>query len=168
MGRYEDFARITEAALRHACAALALPCDDAKSARLLQAYGHLATFPEVPDALRRLGGIRLAILSNGSPGMLREVVANSGLGDLILDVLSVDELGIYKPAPQVYRLAVDRLGAPAPAIGFVSSNGWDAAGAKSFGFRTFWVNRAGAPRDGLGFAPDHQLGSRGARPPLVG
>jgi 2-haloacid dehalogenase len=168
MGRYEDFARITEAALRHACAALALPCDDAKSARLLQAYGHLATFPEVPDALRRLGGIRLAILSNGSPGMLREVVANSGLGDLILDVLSVDELGIYKPAPQVYRLAVDRLGAPAPAIGFVSSNGWDAAGAKSFGFRTFWVNRAGAPRDGLGFAPDHQLGSLAELPPLVG
>jgi 2-haloacid dehalogenase len=168
MGRYEDFARITEAALRHACAALALPCDDAKSARLLQAYGHLATFSEVPDALRRLGGIRLAILSNGSPGMLREVVANSGLGDLILDVLSVDELGIYKPAPQVYRLAVDRLGAPAPAIGFVSSNGWDAAGAKSFGFRTFWVNRAGAPRDGLGFAPDHQLGSLAELPPLVG
>ncbi|MGH8695975.1 MAG: HAD-IA family hydrolase, partial [Burkholderiales bacterium] len=93
---------------------------------------------------------------------------NSGLGELIPDVLSVDELRIYKPAPQVYRLAVDRLGAPAPAIGFVSSNGWDAAGAKSFGFRTFWVNRAGAPRDGLGSAPDHELASLAELPALVG
>jgi 2-haloacid dehalogenase len=168
MGRYEDFARVTEAGLRYACAALQLPCDDAKCARLLQAYLSLATFPEVTDTLRKLRGIKLAILSNGAPAMLRDVVSNSGLGGLIPDVLSVDELQIYKPAPQVYQLAVDRLGAPAQAIGFVSSNGWDAAGAKSFGFRTFWVNRAGAPRDGLGFAPDHELGSLAELPTLVG
>ena len=168
MGRYEDFARVTEAGLRYACAALQLPCDDAKCARLLQAYLNLATFPEVADTLRQLRGIKLAILSNGAPAMLRDVVSNSGLGGLIPDVLSVDELKIYKPAPQVYQLAVDRLGAPAQAIGFVSSNGWDAAGAKSFGFRTFWVNRAGAPRDGLGFAPDHELGSLAELPTLVG
>jgi 2-haloacid dehalogenase len=168
MGRYEDFARVTEAGLRYACAALQLPCDDAKCARLLQAYLNLATFPEVADTLRQLRGIKLAILSNGAPAMLRDVVSNSGLGGLIPDVLSVDELQIYKPAPQVYQLAVDRLGAPAQAIGFVSSNGWDAAGAKSFGFRTFWVNRAGAPRDGLGFAPDHELGSLAELPTLVG
>ena len=167
MGRYEDFARVTEAGLRYACAALQLPCDDAKCARLLQAYLNLATFPEVADTLRQLRGIKLAILSNGAPAMLRDVVSNSGLGGLIPDVLSVDELQIYKPAPQVYQLAVDRLGAPAQAIGFVSSNGWDAAGAKSFGFRTFWVNRAGAPRDGLGFAPDHELGSLAELPTLV-
>ena len=167
MGRYEDFARVTEAGLRYACAALQLPCDDAKCARLLQAYLNLATFPEVADTLRKLHGIKLAILSNGAPAMLRDVVSNSGLGGLIPDVLSVDELKIYKPAPQVYQLAVDRLGAPAQAIGFVSSNGWDAAGAKSFGFRTFWVNRAGAPLDGLGFAPDHELGSLAELPTLV-
>ncbi len=168
MGRYEDFARVTEAGLRYACAALQLPYDDAKRDRLLRAYRHLETFPEVTEALRKLGGIKLAILSNGAPAMLRDVVSNSGLGELIPDVLSVDELRIYKPAPQVYRLAVDRLGAPAPAIGFVSSNGWDAAGAKSFGFRTFWVNRAGAPRDGLGSAPDHELASLAELPALVG
>jgi 2-haloacid dehalogenase len=168
MGRYEDFARVTEAGLRYACAALQLPCDDAKCARLLQAYLSLATFPEVTDTLRKLRGIKLAILSNGAPAMLRDVVSNSGLGGLIPDVLSVDELKIYKPAPQVYQLAVDRLGAPAQAIGFVSSNCWDAAGAKSFGFRTFWVNRAGAPLDGLGFAPDHELGSLAELPTLVG
>ncbi|MGH8683144.1 MAG: haloacid dehalogenase type II [Burkholderiales bacterium] len=168
MGRYEDFARVTEAGLRYACAALQLPYDDAKRDRLLRAYRHLETFPEVTEALRKLGGIKLAILSNGAPAMLRDVVSNSGLGELIPDVLSVDELRIYKPAPQVYRLAVDRLGAPAQAIGFVSSNGWDAAGAKSFGFRTFWVNRAGAPRDGLGSAPDHELASLAELPALVG
>jgi 2-haloacid dehalogenase len=168
MGRYEDFARVTEAGLRYACAALQLPCDDAKCARLLQAYLNLATFPEVADTLRQLRGIKLAILSNGAPAMLRDVVSNSGLGGLIPDVLSVDELQIYKPAPQVYQLAVDRLGAPATAIGFVSSNCWDAAGAKSFGFRTFWVNRAGAPLDGLGFAPDHELRSLAELPTLVG
>ncbi len=168
MRRYEDFGRVTEAALRYACAALQLPYDDAKRDRLLRAYLHLGTFPEVTDTLRRLRGIKLAILSNGAPAMLRDVVSNSGLEGLIPDVLSVDELQIYKPAPRVYQLAVDRLGAPASAIGFVSSNGWDAAGAKSFGFRTFWVNRTGAPRDGLGFAPDHELDSLAELPALVG
>ena len=159
MGRYEGFDRVTEAALRYACAALKLPCNEAKRERLMRAYRHLATFPEVAGALGKLRGIRLAILSNGAPAMLRELVSNSGLTAVIADVLSVDELRIYKPSPKVYQLAVDRLGAPAASLGFVSSNGWDVAGAKSFGFRTFWVNRAGAPRDELGFAPDHELGS---------
>ena len=168
MGRYEDFARVTDAGLCYACAALKLPYDDAKRDRLMQAYLHLGTFPEVKETLRKLDGIKLAILSNGAPAMLRDVVSNSGLAALIPDVLSVDELKIYKPTPQVYQLAVDRLGAPAQAIGFVSSNGWDAAGAKSFGFRTFWVNRAGAPLDGLGFAPDHELGSLAELPTLLG
>ena len=168
MGRYEDFVRVTEASLRYACAALKLPYDDAKRERLMRAYLHLATFPEVKDALGELRGIRLAILSNGGPAMLRDLVTNSGLAALIPDVLSVDELKIYKPSPKVYQLAVDRLGVPAASIGFVSSNGWDAVGAKSFGFRTFWVNRAGAPRDELGFAPDHELGSLTELPALLG
>ena len=168
MGRYEDFTRVTEAGLRYACAALQLPYDDAKRDRLMRAYLHLGTFPEVEETLHKLRGIKLAILSNGAPAMLRDVVSNSGLAALRPDVLSVDELKIYKPAPQVYQLAVDRLGVPAKAIGFVSSNCWDAAGAKSFGFRTFWVNRAGAPLDGLGFAPDHELGSLAELPALVG
>jgi 2-haloacid dehalogenase len=169
MGRYEDFARVTEAGLRYACAALGVPYDDGRRDRLMQAYLRLATFPEVQETLRALQGrgVRLAILSNGAPAMLRGVVAASGLDALIPDVLSVDELAIYKPAPAVYQLAVDRLGVPATAIGFVSSNCWDAAGARSFGFRTYWVNRAGAPLDGLGHAPDHELRSLAALPALV-
>jgi 2-haloacid dehalogenase len=167
MDRYADFAHVTEGALQYACAALGLPYDDAKRARLMRAYLHLAPFPDVKDALARLRGIELAILSNGAPPMLQDLVANTGVAALIPHVLSVDEVRIYKPAPKVYQLAVERLGVPAKAIGFVSSNGWDAAGAKAFGFRTFWVNRAGAPTDPLGVAPDHVLGSLADLPGLV-
>jgi 2-haloacid dehalogenase len=167
MGRYEDFAHVTEAALRYACASLKLEYDDAKRARLMQAYLRLATFPEVGDALRRLRGIRLAILSNGSPAMLEPVVLNAGLHGVITDVLSVDEAKIFKPDPRVYQIAVDRLGVPAKAIGFVSSNCWDAIGAKAFGFRTFWINRAGAPVDETGPRPDHELRSLAELPGLV-
>ncbi len=168
MGRYEDFSHVTESALRYACAGLKLPLDDARCAQLLKGYLHLATFPEVTEALGRLRGIRLAILSNGSPAMLEPVVFNAGLHGLITDVLSVDEAKIFKPDPRVYRIAVDRLGVPAKAIGFVSSNCWDAIGAKAFGFRTFWVNRAGAPVDELGVRPDHELASLADLPGLVG
>ena len=167
MGRYEDFAHVTESALRYACAALALPFDDAKRARLMRGYLHLATFPEVKGALGRLRGIELAILSNGAPAMLQDLVTNAGLSGVIPHVLSVDEVHIYKPSPKVYQLAVDRLGVPVKAVGFVSSNGWDAAGAKAFGFRTYWVNRAGAPVDPLGAAPDHVIGSLAELPALV-
>jgi 2-haloacid dehalogenase len=167
MGRYEDFAHVTESALGYACAALALPLGDAQRARLLKAYLHLAAFPEVADALRRLHGTRLAILSNGSPAMLEPVVFNAGLHGLITDVLSVDAVKIFKPDPRVYRIAVDRLGVPAKAIGFVSSNCWDAIGAKAFGFRTFWVNRSGAPVDRMGLEPDHVVSSLADLPALV-
>lgn len=167
MGRYEDFAHVTEAGIRYACAALALPFDDAKRGRLMRAYLHLATFPEVKESLGRLRGIELAILSNGAPAMLQDLVTNAGLSGTIPHVLSVDEVHIYKPSPKVYQLAVDRLGVPVKAIGFVSSNGWDAAGAKAFGFRTYWVNRAGAPVDPLGVAPDHVIGSLAELPALV-
>jgi 2-haloacid dehalogenase len=167
MGRYEDFAGVTEASLRHACRVLGLPYDDQKLARLMDAYLHLETFPEVRESLAQLRNIKLAILSNGAPVMLAAVVANNGLGALISDVLSVDPLQIYKPSPKVYQLAVDELEIGADQIGFVSSNCWDALGAKSFGFRTFWVNRAGMPVDGLGFMPDHEIRSLAELPGLV-
>ncbi len=167
MGRYEDFARVTDAGLRYACAALELTYDDRRREQLLGAYLRLAPFPEVNAALGKLRGLKLAILSNGAPAMLEALVANSGLAELFTAVLSVDELRIYKPAPKVYQLAVDRLGVSVAAIGFVSSNCWDAAGARSFGLRTFWVNRGGQPLDPLGFAPDHELRSLAELPALV-
>ena len=94
-------------------------------------------------------------------------MAHAGLGRLIGTVLSVDSRKIYKPAPAVYRLAVERLRTPRSAIGFVSSNGWDACGAKAFGFRTFWINRSGAPLDALGAVPDHVIRSLDELPALV-
>ena len=155
MQRYVPFSQVTREALAYACAALGL--DSAPhAAALMEEYLHLAPFPEVPAALERLK-MKRAILSNGSPDLLDPLVRNSGLR--FDAVLSVDELKIYKPAPQVYELAVKRLGVPKERIGFVSSNCWDALGAKSYGFTVYWVNRTGAPVDGLGFTPDAQVKS---------
>lgn len=167
MGRYEDFARVTGDALAYACAALALPLDAASEKRLLDAYRRLSLFPEVRDALSALSPRRLAILSNGAPEMLAAVVRHADLDALIPDVLSVDALRVYKPDPRVYALAVDALGTPAGRIGFVSANGWDAAGAKAFGLRVFWVNRAQAPAETLGLPPDHVITTLAELPPLV-
>jgi 2-haloacid dehalogenase len=169
MRRYEDFERITGASLSHACRALGLPLDEGHRDSLMSAYLRLSTFPEVPGALATLkvSKLKLAILSNGSPAMLRPLVAAAGLGSQIKTIISVDARKIYKPAPAVYRLAVERLRTPKTAVGFVSSNCWDACGAKSFGFRTFWINRNGAPVDELGATPDHVIGSLGELPALI-
>lgn len=153
MNRYEDFDQVTAKALRFACRALNLPYEEIQQTQLLAAYLHLETYPEVKQALAALAGYPLAILSNGSPPMLEPLVANAGLQGTFAHVLSVDELKIYKPSPQVYRLAVNKLGLEPAAIGFVSSNSFDIVGATAFGLRTFWVNRAANPLDELGFVP---------------
>jgi 2-haloacid dehalogenase len=169
MRRYEDFTRVTEAGLRYACAALGVELNDERRGRLKDAYLRLSPFPEVSEALATLKQkkLRLAILSNGSPAMLRPLVKNAGLREAFHAVVSVDELKVYKPAPAVYRLAVEKLHVPKQAIGFVSSNCWDACGAKAFGFTTFWINRGGAPPDDLGAVPDHIVTSLAELPALV-
>lgn len=155
MRRYEPFSRVTREALAYACEALGLALDEARSQALMEQYLRLALFPDVRDALSQLKGHKLAILTNGSPDMIDPLVAQSGLA--FDAVLSVDPLGVYKPAPEVYQLAVDRLGVAPAQVGFVSSNCWDALGAKAFGFNVNWINRAGAPVDRLGFKPDRIL-----------
>jgi len=155
MGRYAPFSAVTRDALAHAGEALGLELAREGADALMAEYLSLDPYAEVPKAFSSLVGIKKAILSNGSPDLLGPLVAHSGLE---LDaVISVDELGVYKPAPQVYALAVRRLEVPKERIGFVSSNCWDALGAKSFGFSVFWVNRARAPLDRLGFQPDRVL-----------
>ncbi len=126
----------------------------------MQEYLALRLLPAARDALEKRSKVRLAILSNGSPDMLDPLVAQSGLR--FDAVLSVDALKVYKPAPAVYAYAAERLGLPKEDIGFVSSNCWDALGAKAFGFRVFWINRARAPLDRLGFAPDETIHSLAA------
>jgi len=155
MQRYAPFSQVTREALAYSCTALGLSHREHEEA-LMAEYVHLAPFPEVKAALERLK-MKRAILSNGSPDLLDPLVRNSGLK--FDAVLSVDELKIYKPAPQVYELAVKRLKVAKERIGFVSSNCWDAIGAKSFGFRVYWINRSGAPLDRLGFTPDEQVKS---------
>jgi 2-haloacid dehalogenase len=157
MRRYLPFSAVTREALAYACEALKLALDQTRANALMDEYLKLAAYPDVPAALQRLAGRKLAILSNGSPDMLDPLVRHSGLK--FDAVLSVDEVGIFKPAPQVYQLAVDRLGVAQERIGFVSSNCWDALGAKSFGFRVYWINRLKAPVDQLGFQPDAIVGS---------
>jgi 2-haloacid dehalogenase len=168
MGRHADFARVTADALDFALEAAGID-DPPLRARLLDLYDRLAAYPEARDALARLraSGLRLAILSNGSPRMLASAVESAGLGDLLEATLSVEEVGIYKPAPQVYRLATERLGVAPGEILFVSANGWDAAGGKAFGFRVAWVDRAGQPAERLGLPPDAVVRSLAELPALV-
>jgi len=155
MQRYVPFSQVTREALAYSCEALGLSLRSHEEA-LMAEYLRLTPFPEVAAALERLK-VKRAILSNGSPDLLEPLVRNSGLK--FDAVLSVDELKIYKPAPQVYELAVNGLQVPKERIGFVSSNCWDALGAKSYGFRVYWINRGGAPLDRLGFTPDEQVKS---------
>lgn len=156
MGRYDDFAAVTRDALDWALDALQLAAAPAARASLLHAYRTLATFPEVRGALATLGARRrLAILSNGHPDMLDAVVDANELRVYFGErVFSVHEAGVYKPDPRVYALAAAGLELPAAEIGFVSANGWDAAGARTYGMRAWWVNRAGAPLERLGAPPE--------------
>ena len=152
MQRYAPFSTVTREALAYACEALGLELTVERMEALMAEYNMLVTYPDVDNALERLKRTKLAILSNGSPDMLGPLVRSSGLS--FDAVISVDELKIYKPAPQVYGLAVSRLNVPKERIGFISSNCWDALGARSFGFTAYWINRGGTPLDRLGFNPD--------------
>jgi len=157
MGRYEDFWAVTEEALRFALRRLGIAASEAHVKTLMDAYLTLACFPDVRDALPRLEGVPLGILSNGSPRMLEAAVRSSGLGDTFQHVLSVDAVKIFKPSPRVYELGPRAFGVPAGEILFVSSNGWDVAGAKSFGYRTCWCNRQRAPAEALGVTADYEV-----------
>ena len=168
MNRYEDFWQVTGAALRFSCASLKLPCGDEHHKKLMQEYLRLKAFPDVHDALAELRGKRLFILSNGTPGMLEPLVKNAGMDGAFSGLLSVDAVKIYKPSPRVYELAVKETGLKKNAIGFVSSNGWDIAGAASYGFRTFWINRGGAAVEELGVRPSAILTTLAGLPALCG
>ena len=157
MQRYVPFSTVTREALAYACETLGLELDRVREEALMQEYLRLATYPDVQETLKKLRSRKQAILSNGSPDMLLPLVGHSGLR--FDAVISVDELKIYKPAPQVYELAVRKLNTEKTRIAFVSSNCWDAIGAKSYGFQVYWINRARAPVDRLGFRPDAILGS---------
>jgi 2-haloacid dehalogenase len=168
-GRHVNFLQVTSDALDFSLAAFRLT-DPALHARLMSLYNCLECFPEVPAMLARLkaAGMKTAILSNGSSDMLATALAHSQIAHLFDAVLSVDEVGVYKPHPKVYQLAVDRLGVAPGAISFQSSNGWDAYAAAAFGMRVVWCNRYGQPPERLPGRPEVIVHSLAELPALVG
>jgi 2-haloacid dehalogenase len=154
MERYQDFWDVTEAALHAAVTQLKIQASDAGLDGLMQAYLRLSAFPDVAKALDALQGAPLAILSNGSPKMLDPAVDHNGLASCFAEIISVDRVRTYKPSPKVYALAPEVLGFPPDEILFVSSNSWDVAGAKSFGYKVCWCNRSQGHMEHLGFSAD--------------
>ncbi len=169
MGQFEDFWIITSNALDFAMAQHRID-DPALRARLMELYLQLDAFPEVPAVLARLrkDGIKTAILSNGSRSMLVSAAKSAGVYSLFDQILSVDDVGVFKPHPSVYQLAVDRMKLPADRIAFQSSNGWDAHGATVFGFRTVWVNRTAQPPEHLAGTPHAEIRTLDDLPELLG
>jgi 2-haloacid dehalogenase len=168
MGRHADFWQVTGDALDYALACTGT--DAGLREPLMQAYLALDAYPEVPDVLRRLreGGLKTAILSNGEPRMLEAGARSAAIDGLLDAILSVEDVGIFKPHPKVYQLAVDRMGARADQIAFQSSNAWDVSGAGTFGLRAVWINRLGMPPERLPGAPEHELRDLSGLPALLG
>lgn len=158
-GSHCDFWQITQDGLDWALEAVGLDGDPALREALLALYWELSAYPEVPGMLAELSqaGKTCAILSNGSPAMLDGAVQSAGLGGFLKDVISVEEVQVFKPARAVYDLVGQRLGVQPDEVLFVSSNGWDAASAAAYGFTTAWVNRAREPVDRLPARPHHVL-----------
>ena len=167
---HTDFWEVTQDGLDWALEATGLDGNPALRKRLLDLYWELQAYPEVPDMLRALkaAGKQTAILSNGSPAMLDGAVQSAGIGDVLDDVLSVESVGIFKPDSRVYDLVPERFGCAKDEVLFVSSNGWDAAGASGYGFVTAWVNRSGEPMDRLPWRPAHVLSDLTSIPELAG
>jgi 2-haloacid dehalogenase len=156
VNRYADFERVTEESLAYATDALKLDLTRAKRERLLSAHFVLKAWPEVAPALSKLKetGARLAILSNLTPNMLRGCINTAGLDGMFEAILSTDAARTFKPDPRAYQLGVDAFNLPREEILFVAFAGWDAIGAKLFGYPTFWVNRSGLPPERFGAPPD--------------
>ena len=167
---HTDFWQVTQDGLDWALEKTGHHGDAALRERLLALYWELQAYPEVPKMLHTLksAGLTTGILSNGSPDMLAGAVQSAGIADVLDDSLSVQSVGIFKPDARVYDLVGQRFDCRKDEVLFVSSNGWDAAGAAGYGFRTVWVNRAGEPVDRLPWTPDTILNDLTGIPGLAG
>lgn len=146
MHRYEDFSVITRDSLAYTLRCLGLHADPAAFSRIMDKYLHLDLYPDALAALSQMQDRRLAILSNGSTGMLHALVNNSGLDKVLDATISIDRARMFKPSPQAYGLVEQTLGVRPADVLFVSSNPFDACGAKAFGFRVAWIERV-TPED---------------------
>jgi 2-haloacid dehalogenase len=191
MGRYEDFSVITRESLNYTLKILGLTYDAAIFDRIMDKYVHLDLYPDARQALAALKGRKLAILSNGSSDMLNALVENTGLHTVLDATISIDSKRIFKPSPEAYTLIEEKLGVKPNEVLFVSSNPWDAIGAKAFGLNVAWIERVTpeamaslckksdvvAPltmfkairmqMDEMGLQPDHRIGALTDLPPLI-
>jgi 2-haloacid dehalogenase len=179
MQEYEDFWVVTGAALDFALRAAGVELSDAVREPLMENYLHLDPYPEAQEALAALARHKLAILSNGSPKMLQELVRNSGLDRWIEAAISIDSVRAYKPHRSCYALVEPVLGVPKDEVLFVSSNSFDVTGAKAFGFQVAWIDRSGGSvpatmfgmlrgrAEELGHAPDHTVSALTDLPELL-
>lgn len=168
-GQHTDFWQVTKDALDFAMDSLKIG-DENTHHHLMNLYLSISAFPEVAETLSTLKkrGIRLAILSNGSPKMLQAATSNAGIGDLFEAILSVEEVGVFKPHPSVYQLVPDRLKVRKEQVCFMSSNSWDAWSAKSFGFNVLWCNRFGQVAERIPGTPDGEIGDLSRLPDMIG
>ncbi|MCG8490437.1 MAG: haloacid dehalogenase type II [Sneathiellales bacterium] len=166
---YVEFWQVTEQALEFALQTAEISDNQLKK-ELMELYLQLDAYPEVAEVLKSLkaAGIKTAILSNGSPAMLQSAVENAGIAESLDAVLSVDDLGVYKPHPSVYQLAVDKLDVAARHVSFQSSNGWDAYSARDFGFNVLWCNRFGQAPENIPSTPDQQITDLKQMLPILG
>ena len=167
-GQHTDFWQVTQDALDYALEAVGVP-DAPLRQRLLDLYFELEAYPEVPVVLNRLkaAGLRTGILSNGAPEMLTAAIRFARLRQRLDAVLSVEDVGVFKPARPVYDLVGERFGCVPGDVLFVSSNGWDAAAAAGYGFVTAWVNRMRTPRERLWAEPDYEMNDLSGIPSLA-
>jgi 2-haloacid dehalogenase len=192
MRRYEDFSVVTRESLAYTLRCLGLKHDAQMFERIMEKYLHLDLYPDAAATLAAMQGRKLAILSNGSPDMLNALVRNSGLSHVLDATISVDSKRIFKPSPDAYALIESTLGVAPAQVLFVSSNPWDACGAKAFGLNVAWIERVTpeamaraceisdlmpplimfkalrTQMDELGLAPDHRIGALAELPKLVG
>lgn len=169
MGTHADFWQVTGEALDFSLAATGID-NPALREKLMALYRELDAFEEVRETLRALqqANMKTAILSNGAPEMLDAAVKANGLESLLDDVQSVEDVGVFKPDPRVYQMSVDRLGVAKENICFMSSNGWDAAGAASFGFKVVWINRYNQPVEHLPARPHMVIDTLRPLPKILG
>jgi 2-haloacid dehalogenase len=169
MDRYRDFWSVTEDALTYSARSLNLDLTPDKRAELMESYLHLAAFPDVQPGLHALKeiGVRLAILSNGEPRMLRAAVESAEIGDLFDCIVSVDSVKIFKPSPRVYDLLASELKLDKAEIGFVSSNNWDVNGASSAGLTALWIRRSNEIPEELGYGATRIIAAVTDLPPVA-
>jgi len=153
-GQYVPFSQVTQDALRYTLLELKLHVTEEQITTLMETYLTLDVYPEVSSVLETMAHKRLVVFSNGSHDMLDPLIEQSGLADRFEHLVSVDDIKQYKPAPASYMHALNTLGLKREEILFMSSNGWDITGAKSFGFKTAWINRNGLPVEELNLDPD--------------